>query len=168
MKFDPLFSVLPENRAFIVVDSNLLLLLILGSFDENLIGTFKRLAMFTLDDFHALQHLVSKFRTIRVTPHILTEVSNLANSLPEREKRSWSEYFRKWITNELQEQQFAAVQLVKSESFLLFGITDAALAESSRDVFIVTVDNRLASYLQSQELRVLNFNHLRQSWLLPQ
>lgn len=166
MKFDSLSSAIAGNSAFIVIDSNLLLLLILGSFDENLIGTFKRLAMFTVDDFHELQRLVSKFRAIRVTPHILTEVSNLANSLPEREKRSWAEYFRKWILDELQEQQVPAVQLVKSESFLHFGITDAALAEASRDTFIVTVDNRLASYLQRQNLRVLNFNHLRRPWLV--
>lgn len=167
MNFDSLSSAIAGNSAFIVVDSNLLLLLILGSFDENLIGNFKRLAMFTVDDFHVLQQLVSKFRAIRVTPHILTEVSNLANSLPEREKRSWSEYFRRWILDELQEQQIPAVELIKSEAFPHFGITDAALAESSRDMFIVTVDNRLASYLQRQRLRALNFNHLRKTWLVP-
>lgn len=149
----------------LLIDSNLLLLLIMGSFNRSLIGTFKRLAMFTKEDFSFLQMLVAQCKTIIVTPHILTEFSNLANSLPHRQKEEWSIFFREWIVKALEERQIGAVEIAASNAFLYFGITDAAMFHASTEVSVLTIDARLAAYLQSQDRNVINFNHLRQAWL---
>lgn len=157
----------PLSSSHLLIDSNLLLLLIMGSFQASLIGNWKRLSMFTVEDFACLQGLVAASKGLLVTPHILTEVSNLANSLPQWQKAEWSGYFRKWILEGLHEQQIRAVDIVRTDAFVHFGITDAALFHASDDLYVLTVDARLAAYLQSHRRRVINFNHLRQSWLLP-
>jgi hypothetical protein len=144
----------------VLIDSNLLLLLIMGSFDQSLIGNFKRLAMFTHEDFSLLQSLVAR-KTILVTPHILTEVSNLANSLHHRHKADWSEYFKDWILVALRERQIHARDLAAEDAFLLFGITDAALFHTSSSVPILTVDARLAAFMQQHGRHAINVNHLR-------
>jgi hypothetical protein len=153
--------------AELLIDSNLLLLLIMGSFNSSLIGSFKRLAMFTGKDFSFLQLLVARCKAIIVTPHILTEVGNLANSLSQRQKEEWSIYFREWIVKALEERQIRAVEIAASDAFLYFGITDAAIFHASTEVSVLTVDARLAAYLQTYNRSVINFNHLRQSWLFP-
>ena len=65
-----------------VVDTNLLLLFLIGSYRVDLIRRFKRTQRYFPDDFHLLRRFLSEFRQIVVTPHILTEVTNLALQLP--------------------------------------------------------------------------------------
>ena len=68
----------------VLIDSNLLLLLLVGSFDTNLVinASFKRVAKYNLEDFETLQNLLRYFTISVTTAHLLTEVSNLAGQLP--------------------------------------------------------------------------------------
>ena len=150
----------------LLIDSNLLLLLIMGNFQRSLVGRWKRLSMFTAEDFDYLQRLVAGCKALVVTPHTLTEVSNLTNSLPQWQKGEWSGYFTKWITEGLEERQIRAVDIVQNDAFPHFGLVDAALFHSSGNTWVLRSDGRLAAYLQSHHRRVINFNHLR-TWLLP-
>jgi hypothetical protein len=65
-------------RGGVLIDSNLLLLLMIGAIDRDRITTFKRTQKYSSDDFELLQQLVSKFSKIVTTPQILTEVSTSA------------------------------------------------------------------------------------------
>ena len=67
----------------ILVDTNLLLLYFVGSLDLNRIERFKRTRKYTIPDFHVLVQLLTYFGRVVITPHILTEVSNLAGQLSE-------------------------------------------------------------------------------------
>lgn len=92
-------------------------------------------------------------------------MSNLANSLRERQKPEWSEYFSGWIMHALQEQHIRATGIAPTDAFSLVGITGAALFQLAAGVPILTLDARLAASMQRQNREALNFNHLRQSWL---
>src|ERR1700691_6200743 len=62
----------------VFVDTNLFVLLLVGSFNKKRILDFKRTQDFTVDDFHTLSALVAWFGTPLVTtPHILSQVSDL-------------------------------------------------------------------------------------------
>jgi hypothetical protein len=76
-----------------ILDSNLLLLNWCAQFDPSLVNSFKRLNSFRLEDFDLLVAVLRLFPVLRTTPHVLTEVSNLANSLPEWLKLDWSRHF---------------------------------------------------------------------------
>ncbi len=143
----------------ILLDANILLLLLIGSFERWRIGNFKRTAAFSELDFDVLVGFLRAFSKIVTTPHILTEVNSLANSLPGHVKESWSDHFAAEIGT------FAEVfeessDLAKGPAFRLFGLTDAAIYALASDTLILTEDFRLSGYLRSEELPVLNFRDI--------
>ena len=144
----------------ILVDSNLLLLLLIGSYDPSLIARFKRVSQYSAADFELLEKFIRMFSTVVTTPHVLTEVSNLANSLGSPVKREWFSHFR----NALQlfdEQQFVSHELASKDEFLAFGLTDTALSCLCGEALLVTEDYRLSGYLRSKNLPVINFSDIR-------
>jgi hypothetical protein len=150
----------------VLLDSNLLLVFLSGSLSPRLFGQFKRVSTYTLGDYELLVRLLGSFTILLTTPHILTEVSNLANSLPEWLKPDWYRNFAALIASEqktpgLRERWTSAVELAQMPEFLAFGITDAALTELSSDALVITEDYRLSGVLRSQGVAVLNFGDLR-------
>ncbi len=61
----------------VLIDSNILLLLFIGSYNEHLISTFKRISNFGIKDYYLLLRLLGFFKKHITTPHILTEVSRV-------------------------------------------------------------------------------------------
>lgn len=132
----------------VVLDSNLLLLYWCASFDPALIRTFKRLNTFSPADAFILGDALSALGELRTTPHVLTEVSNLANALPSWRKPAWSLHISGGIAliPELYEQ---ASLIMGNSNFPEFGLTDAALMRLAVDHLILTMDWHLASTLAS-------------------
>jgi hypothetical protein len=145
----------------VVLDTNILLLYWCASFDSGLVHTFKRLNSFSEDDIELLHRTLGSFKSINTTPHVLTEVSNLANSLPDWRKESWSSHFARQV-GVLNENWISAKTIVETPSIFL-GLTDAALCGLASTHVILTIDFPLSNYLESRRLNVVNFNHLRES-----
>jgi hypothetical protein len=146
-----------------VLDSNVLLLYWAMFFDPKLIHTFKRLNTFRETDFILLCETLKIFRSIRTTPHVLTEVSNLANSLPEKRKGAWAAHFSQHI--QVIKEDFVPSAAIASGPLMHLGLTDAGLASLASDHVILTVDFPLSKSLESRGLNVINFTHLRSLWL---
>jgi hypothetical protein len=150
----------------VLLDSNLLLVLLAGSIHPGLFRRFKRVSDYTIDDYSLLVRLLSSFSVLLTTPHILTEVSNLANSLPEWYKPDWHEKFTLLVASEqrapgLRERWVPATELSRMPEFSAFGITDAAVTNLASEALVVTADYRLSGVLRSQGIPVLNFGDLR-------
>ena len=143
----------------VLLDANLLLLFLIGSFQRSRVETFKRTANFSTADFDILANLVVAFRTLATTPHVLTEVSNLANLLPEHLKPNWAEHFASQASK-FEEIFEPAIMVMRQDLFSRFGLTDAAVHKVAADTLVLTEDLRLSGYLRSQGLPVLNFRHL--------
>jgi len=110
----------------ILLDANILLLLLIGSFERSRIAQFKRTAGFSEFEFDQLVGFLRAFTQIVTTPHILTEVSNLGNALPEHLKGSWGDHFA------IRAGSFVEVfekskSLMEGPVFRVFGLTDAAI-----------------------------------------
>jgi hypothetical protein len=151
----------------LLLDSNLLLVFVTGASDPRLFGRFKRVSSYTLQDYELLVRLLGAFRVLLTTPHILTEVSNLGNSLPENSKADWFEQLAILLHSEgmtpgLREHWMPASDLAKTPDFVEFGITDAALASLSSEVLILTEDRRLSGTLRARGASVLNFKDIRE------
>ncbi len=143
----------------VLLDANLLLLLLIGTFQRERIATFKRTAQFSAEEFDILSGLLTHFRAIVTTPHLLTEVSNLANSLPEHLKSSWAEHFSTNIQS-LVEIFHPAAEIVQEPAFNPFGLSDAALQKASPKTLVITDDFRLSGYLRSLGAPTLNFREV--------
>lgn len=150
----------------VLLDSNLLLVFISGTLGRAAFARFKRVSDYSYDDYELLVGLLGAFKTLLTTPHILTEVSNLANSLPEWYKSEWYENFAALISTSgqstsLDEKWTPASELSTLQEFDQFGITYAALTRLSREGLVITSDYRLSSVLRSRALPVINFQDLR-------
>ncbi len=144
-----------------ILDSNLLLLNWCCNFDPSLLRSFKRLNSFEPEDVILLFETLKLFSTQWTTPHVLTEVSNLANSLPAWIKDSWSEFFSKQIG--LVPESYEPSSRVASDPIAIrFGLTDCALANLAATHVILTTDWPLTGLLESRNLPVVNFNRLRE------
>lgn len=149
------------RTAGVLVDSNLLLLYFVGAFDPELIPKFKRTMMYTPEDHSLLVRVLGFFERVVTTPHVLTEVSNLAGQLPSHLTTGVFAKFAAGITL-LDEQVAPAIELSKQRAFTRFGITDSAVLHHARGHFLVLTDDfRLSQYLQHEDVDVFNFNHLR-------
>ena len=116
--------------------------------------------MFEEYDYLLLSELLKLFPAWCTTPHVLTEVSNLANQLPDWKKASWAELFSRRI--QLIPELFEdSSQIASDASAIRFGLTDAALISLAKTHLVLTVDWPLTGFLESRNLAVLNLNHLK-------
>lgn len=152
----------------ILVDANLALLYLVGSYDLRLIGDgkYNKLSKYVLEDYHLLLRLMKVFRKAVTTPHVLTEVSNLTNDLPEQTKSECLKKFYETFVR-IDELTIPSLKAAQRPEFHFLGLTDSALALVSHRFLVVTDDVRLVNKLNESKLEALNFNHLRLNYLLP-
>ncbi len=145
----------------ILIDTDLLLLYFVGSYDPAWIGRFKRTITFTPEDFEQLAALIHYFEIVMTTPNVLTEVSNLSNQLPAQVRGLYFQVFGQ-LTSQFQETYLPSERICGQPPFLRFGLTDAGIiALAPGKYLILTDDFPLANFLQSTDVDVINFNHIR-------
>jgi hypothetical protein len=128
---------------------------------EEIIPRFKRTKKYVKEDFRLLTAILSEASELFVTPNILTEVANLANSLSGDHRAKFSGLFAKHI-QVLNEQYLRSSDAVQNAAFHRFGLTDAGIAAVLQpDVTLLTDDFPLAEFVRSQNGAVINFNNLR-------
>ncbi len=67
----------------VLLDTNLLLLLVVGLFNRDLIARHKRTNSFVPEDFDLLMEFIDGYDVLWVTSHCLAEVSNLLRQTTE-------------------------------------------------------------------------------------
>lgn len=72
-----------QARGSLFIDTNLLLVLLIGALDLGHVERFKRTKPYTRNDDELLLAFIGEFERLITTPNILTEVSNLAGQLSE-------------------------------------------------------------------------------------
>jgi rRNA-processing protein FCF1 len=153
--------ILRHGRNGILLDTNILLLYLIGRFNPAQIERFKRTAKFVQDDYRLLDRLVARFKTIVTTPTILAEVNSLSGQLPESIHLQYLPVFSHEILS-FQEDFVASRQLAELPEFIRFGLTDAGVLQTARDRYLVLTDDfRLSQHLVKAGLDVINFNHIR-------
>ncbi len=147
----------------LIIDTNLLLLYIVGSLDPNLIQKHKRTSQFGLDDFRLLRDFLRQYERFVTTPNVLTEVSNLLSQIGEEVAARLRIQLRAHIKL-FQEDYIASTEAAEAEEFQRLGLTDAAiLLLSEEDLMVLTDDIRLYLALQNRGLNAaVNFNHIRE------
>lgn len=144
----------------IIVDTNLLLLWAVGEFDSSLIGK-RRLDVFAVEDYDTLLRLTSRFRRNLTTPHVLAELSDLADScVPQLRWREFREFLKQFI-DRFDESWVRAAELCESNDFMKLGLPDASICRLALEAgLVVTKDNDLYQHLLALGINVENFNHL--------
>jgi hypothetical protein len=145
----------------VLIDTNLLLLFVVGTYDINRISTSSRTNQFTAEDFLLLRAIVNFFQVRTTTPNILTEVDNLVRQIFRRaEHEAVAITMRETIDAQF-EIYVPSTNAANSELYGALGIADCSTMMCPPDKLILTDDFPLSNRLSSMGRDVLNINHIR-------
>jgi hypothetical protein len=149
------------RRRELLIDTNLLLLYFVGASRPDRIRSFNRTSRYSVDDFALLEQVISQFKRMTTTPHVLTEVSNLMGQCEE----PWRSDLRGWLSAAIagwNETSTASRSLAKAGHFPRFGLTDTAIADLAPGSCLILTDDRpLAGLLEAKGLAVIRFSDLQ-------
>ena len=140
----------------IAIDTEILLLLCVGLFDEGLITRFKRTSKYSVDEFKIAQWIIEQISPHLVTPHVLAEFSNLSNNLKERRNGYYSA-IDSFLKNEI-EIFYPKEDILDEHFFRNLGFADISLFKTCRDkgCVLFTADRPLTDILRGQNIDVIN------------
>jgi hypothetical protein len=150
----------------VLLDTNLLLLLIVGKMSRGRIATFKRTSGFTASDFDALRAFVSRFDWLVTTPNIATEADNLSRQLPLREHDRVAATFAA-ILSVAWEDTGTSKDIVREPFLARFGLTDSLSIKLSEECLLLTDDGPLYHYASSTGRAAVDFQTVRESFQPP-
>ncbi|NOT47919.1 MAG: hypothetical protein HOP17_09265 [Acidobacteria bacterium] len=140
----------------ILIDANIALLYVVGSFDIKLVRNHPRTSEYTEEDFELASKFIDFFKYRITTPHVLTEVSNLLGKNLEA-RMVLAGYLT--AANEI---LHGCEVLSKGTAFLRFGLTDSAIYETSKNQYLVfTDDGPLYGFLGNNKIDVVNLEQVR-------
>ncbi len=82
----------------IFVDTNALILMLVGLMDMSLVSTHKRTSIYESIDFENLVFLIRDFEKIVTTPNVLSEVDNLLNNFQKGHRWAYYQVLRELIS----------------------------------------------------------------------
>jgi hypothetical protein len=150
-----------KNEA-LLLDTNVLLLFIVGTVDRERIGQVGATEQFDQDAYDLLAKIVQRFKVAVTTPHVMAETSNLlcrgadgvlADALLVRLKE---------MTIVLNERFVTVKKLARASIAWPLGVADTGIVEAAeKGCVVLSVDAGLCGELNRRGLAVQNFNHLR-------
>ena len=146
----------------ILIDTNLIVLLIVGSVNRERIPFFKRTSSYTPLDWDLLTGILEQIPRRYTIPHVLSEVSTLTDMKgPEREFAR--DKLREWISL-VQELTISSLAACGSPYYQRLGLTDAALGLAAKELgcSVVTSDSDLYVALSAEGTPVVKFEDLRE------
>lgn len=154
---------LPRNG--LLIDTNLLVLLLIGLVNPARIETFKRTRQYTRADYDLLINAVSRFSDLYTLAQVMAEVSNLTDlSGPES---ALARHALKELLTTLDEPVISSIRAATNVHYTRLGLTDAAVIELARELNLTVLTDDLDLYLALTRVGVtaFNFTHLRsQAW----
>lgn len=131
----------------IVIDTNALIVLIIGFIDPKLFKTNKRTSIYEVEDFEDLLSVIGDIKNLVVLPNVWTEVDNLLNTTFSSNYKY--QYIEK-LTQTIQlttEQYLTTIQATKNPHFYDLGLTDSLLLDYAKACkMLITSDSKLSDY----------------------
>jgi len=147
----------------VLIDTNLLLVYLIGTFDRSFLQRFPRTQNYTSNDYDILSCFLERFHRVIVTPHILTEVSNL--SLQALKDPYAEDFFASMahVLGSHVEKHIPKERILPSPHLARFGFTDLSIQETARELrcLVLSDDLRLVVHLGDCGLAAANFTSIR-------
>jgi predicted nucleic acid-binding protein len=147
----------------IIVDTQILLLFVVGNFDSRHVARHRRLSSdYSVDDYERLFQFVGNFDRIVVTPNSLTEVSNLISDSDDPDAIGIKKAFCLLISDAL-EVYTPSKDVARSVEFAWLGLSDAAqiLVACDQGHVFLTGDGPLHSAALRRGVEAVHFSALR-------
>jgi len=145
------------------LDTNLLVLLVVGGTDIGYIDKHKRLRGYTPTDYQMLVRLIDVSDEVIATPNVLTEVSNLIRQIGEP-ACSLVTISLGAVIARIRESYVPSKAASQRGEFMRLGLTDCALIEALRKSYtLLTDDIDLFHAVLRLGYNAQNFNHIREA-----
>lgn len=142
----------------LLVDTNILLLWVVGTHDRSLVRRHRRTSNFDVADFDVLDHEVTRCERLVTTAPLLTELSNLLGNDFHREAAPTVVR----IVTLMVEVVSPKEQIVEHPGFYAMGYADVSiLLALDHQTRLLTDDARLYAQALYEGRDAQNFNHLR-------
>ena len=127
-----------------LIDTNALIVLLLGIIDKKLIIKHKRTSIYEVKDYENLSNFIGDFSNLLVLPNVWTEVDNLLNNFTGNQRYEYL-IAVKALIEKTSERYFESKKIVPNITFELVGLTDALLIEVAKDCkCLITSDSKLS------------------------
>ena len=140
-----------------LIDTNLLVLLVVGMTDPRYIEKHKRVrGVYDVKKFNRLAEIVQQAQALVCTPNILTETSNLLRQIHDPIRTELMAQLAAFI--EVSEERYVESKAAAAvPSFLRLGLTDASVfAMPSDDLTVLTDDAEFADQCARAKVKVEN------------
>ena len=118
--------------SLLLVDTNLLIALIVGRTDPQLLASHKRIQDYDEVDYTRLEQSIRFYEGVVTTPHILAEASNLVRQIRNPARDRIQSTLRRFILDCV-EYQVTSADGSAHEHFLALGLTDASILVACSD-----------------------------------
>lgn len=147
----------------IFIDTNALIILILGLMDPRQIGSHKRTSIYNENDFLELSAIIGSLDRLVTLPNIWTETDNLLNNFNHDHRWNYYQVLKNLIS-ETSEKYLSTSTALNNDSFLELGVTDSLILEIGKDCeFIITSDSKLSDYAIANGIKVYDVVKVRNS-----
>lgn len=151
----------------VLIDTNLLVLLIVGSVDRKLIEKHRRTRQFVTRDYDELCELLAPYDEIWITVHCLAETSNLLKQAGSGRVRDDLMLKLAVFCAQSRESYLPKERVTADECFVRLGVADTGFVQKSKRVDqSITVDVDLYLTISRLGRNVVNFNHVRAPYLI--
>ena len=148
----------------IAIDTNLLVLFVVGAASRSFIPTHRRCGDFAATDLDLLNFLIKDADDIVLTPNTLSETSNLIGYTYETARLAIFAIFQQ-IIESMGERYLPSQKAAARKEFPRLGLTDAALLEIAKDgAVVLTNDIHLFLAVENAGCSAINFNDARLLW----
>ncbi|MFD1253853.1 hypothetical protein DEVEQU_01683 [Devosia equisanguinis] len=148
-------------RKPVILDTNLLLLLVVGETDKAMVDRHRRLQIYTLEDFVWVRQQVNASAGLILCPNIITETSNLIRYSSNRDAIAIAELF-KIVVGQFDETYVPSTSAVQRQEHGRLGVTDSVLLILANSMAqLITDDLDLALAADRAGADVINYNHIR-------
>jgi hypothetical protein len=156
------FALLQKHRHNgVLLDTNLLLLLLVGSVDSRWIEECKATQAYDVCDFFALLALLARTTHLVVTAHLATEISNLSRQLTGANAPPLATAVKAFLSG-AKERTPMLCEVVRSSGYEKLGVADGGITWFKRRVpVVISADMDLCIDLEQRLRPVINFSHVR-------
>lgn len=145
----------------ILIDTNALVVLLVGLVDVRLIAQHKRTSIYEEQDFYDLTSIISNLDNLVVLPNVWTEVDNLLNNFRGNHKYKYLQEISTIIKLST-EKYIESKTIIDHESFYDLGLTDSLLLKyADKCKLLITSDSALSDYAIANGIKVYDMVNYR-------
>jgi rRNA-processing protein FCF1 len=146
----------------IIIDTNVLVLLIIGAIDPLKISQNKRTSVYTEKHYHLLHSIICKHKIFFTVPNIITEIDNLLSNIFYGDKKIKYRIILKDILEKSIEKYFESKIIIEEFFFDQIGLTDSIILKMAENCnsLLISDDSKLCDYARSRDIKIVDFKKI--------